>query len=106
MSKSHPQLYEQLGVILPQMQRFWYDTSMLEEPVILDVVRQSLGVDRLVFGSDLPRGPLSEAVDFVTSTDRLSEPEKAQRLDVAGAQARAPADRDTAISAAGNGPTR
>ena len=87
MRRSHPELYEELGGVLPQLRRFWYDTSMIEEPRALDSVRHSLGVDRLVFGSDLPRGPLSDVVDFVMSAPQLSDAEKTQILDVGGADA-------------------
>ena len=87
MRRSHPALYEELGGILPQLRRFWYDTSMIEEPHVFESVRQSLGIDRLVFGSDLPRGPLAEVVDFVVSSPLLSSTEKARILDVHGTQA-------------------
>lgn len=87
MRRSHPDLYEEIGGVLGQLRRCWYDTSMLEEPYALESVRQSLGVDRLVFGSDLPRGPLAEAVGFVTSSPLLTEAEKTRILDVNGAEA-------------------
>lgn len=87
MRRSHPGLYEEIGGVLPQLRRCWYDTSMIEEPYALESVRQSLGVDRLVFGSDLPRGPLAEAVGFVTSSSLLTDSEKSQILDVNGAEA-------------------
>ncbi len=87
MSKSHPALYEELDGVLPHLRRFWYDVSMTEEPYALDSVRHSLGVDRLVFGSDLPRGPIADVVDFVISSPRLSEPEKTHILDIGGAEA-------------------
>ncbi len=84
---SHPALYEELGGVLPHLRRFWYDVSMTEEPYALDSVRHSLGVDRLVFGSDLPRGPITDVVDFVTSSPQLSEQEKTHILDIGGAEA-------------------
>jgi predicted TIM-barrel fold metal-dependent hydrolase len=87
MRKSHPGLYEELGGVLPQLRRLWYDTSMTEEPYALDSVRHSVGIDRLVFGSDLPRGPLADAVSFVTSSPLLTEQEKTQILDDQGVQA-------------------
>lgn len=45
------------------------------------------GVDRLVLGSDLPRGPLADIVDFVASSPLLSEDEKTNILDVHWADA-------------------
>ncbi len=87
MRRSHPERYEQLGGILPQLRRLWYDTSMTAEPFALESVRRSFGVDRLVFGSDLPRGPISEVLDFVVSSPLLDEPERRQLLDVNGARA-------------------
>jgi len=81
MRRSHPDLYAEIGGVLPALRRCWYDTSMLDEPNVWDSVRQSLGVDRLVFGSDLPRGPLSEALEFVTASPQLSEAEKHAVLD-------------------------
>ena len=87
MRRSDPELYERLGGILPQLRRFWYDTSMLDEPHALDSVRQSFGVDRLVFGSDLPRGPISDALEFVSSSPRLNAAERMGLLEVNGAHA-------------------
>ena len=98
MRRSHPELYEELGGILPHLSRFWYDTSMIDEPAVFDAIRGSVGVDRLTFGSDLPRGPLAEVVEFVLSSDRLTQPEKAALMErgdqvirvpaIAGAEAR------------------
>lgn len=76
MRRSHPDLYQQIGGVLPAFQRFWYDTSMIDETFVFDAVRHSVGIDRLVFGSDLPRGPLAEAVDFVASSPLLTDAEK------------------------------
>lgn len=108
MSKSHPELYEQLGGVLPHLRRFWLDTSMIEEPRALESVRHSLGTDRLVFGSDLPRGPLAEVVDFVLASPHLSDAEKTRALDVAGAQALGldPDATTEATSASTTGPGR
>ena len=87
MRRSDPELYDELGGILPHLQALWYDTSMIDEPYALDAVRRSLGVDRLLFGSDLPRGPLAEAMDFVVSSPLLDVSERAQVLDRNGALA-------------------
>lgn len=87
MRRSHADLYAEVGGVLPALQRFWYDTSMIDEPYVFDAVRHSLGVDRLVLGSDLPRGPLADVVDFVASSPLLSEEEKTNILDAHGANA-------------------
>lgn len=84
MQRSHPELYAELGGVIPQLQRFWYDTSMVDEPFVFDSIRRSVGVDRLVFGSDLPRAPLADVVDFVAESPLLSDTEKVNILDVQG----------------------
>jgi predicted TIM-barrel fold metal-dependent hydrolase len=87
MERSHPELYEELGGILPHLRRFWYDTSMLDEPFAFESVGQSLGRDRLVFGSDLPRGPIFDAINFVLSSPLLDDTDRTRLLDVNGASA-------------------
>ncbi|WP_155056737.1 amidohydrolase family protein [Streptomyces blattellae] len=81
LAQTHPDLHEELGGVVNQLQRFWYDTSMIEDDRVLDVVRHSVGVDRLVLGSDIPRGPLSDVVDFISTSARLSDVEKTHILD-------------------------
>lgn len=78
---SNPALHEELGGVLPSLRRFWFDTSLIEDDYLFDTVRATIGVDRLVLGSDSPRGPVREAVDVVLRSDRLSEPERSQILD-------------------------
>lgn len=87
MRRSDPELYEELGGILPHLRHFWYDTSMLDEPYALESVGHSLGRDRLVFGSDLPRGPIADAMEFVLSSPLLEDSERTGLLDVNGAAA-------------------
>ena len=81
LQQSHPELYQELGGVINQLQKLWYDTSMIEDQQFFDVARNSVGVDRLMFGSDIPRGPLADAVEFVTSSDRLTDAEKERILD-------------------------
>jgi predicted TIM-barrel fold metal-dependent hydrolase len=81
LRQSHPELYEELGGVIIQLQQLWYDTSMIEDQQVFDVVRASVGVDRLVLGSDIPRGPLADAVGFIADSDRLSPAEKVRILD-------------------------
>jgi predicted TIM-barrel fold metal-dependent hydrolase len=78
---SHPELYAELGGVISQLRKLWYDTSMIEDQQVLDAVRNTVGVNRLMLGSDIPRGPLAEAVDFIAESDRLTAGEKAQILD-------------------------
>jgi predicted TIM-barrel fold metal-dependent hydrolase len=87
MRRSHPELYEELGGILPHLRSFWYDTSITDEPFATESVRQSLGVDRLIFGSDFPRGPLTESVASVTSSPYLTQREQLLILNGQDAQA-------------------
>lgn len=82
----HSGLYEELDGVLPHLRRFWYDTG-IEDSYAYDAVRRTLGVDRLVLGSDCPRMPVSEAVDRITSSDLLTADEKTQILDRNGAEA-------------------
>ncbi|WP_327145427.1 amidohydrolase family protein [Nocardia sp. NBC_01327] len=81
---SDPALHEEIGGVLPSLRRFWFDTSLIEDDHLYDTVRATIGVDRLVFGSDTPRGPVMEAVDAVLRSDRLSEQEKHRILDHSG----------------------
>jgi predicted TIM-barrel fold metal-dependent hydrolase len=87
LQQSSPSLYEELGGVLSHLRRFWYDTSMTEEPYAIEMVRQSVGVDRLVFGSDVPRGPLQECVEFVTASALMTNEEKERVLGSNGMQA-------------------
>ncbi|WP_371775723.1 amidohydrolase family protein [Streptomyces sp. NBC_01438] len=83
---TQPGLYEELGGAMRHLRGFWYDTSLQEDPRIFDAVRGSVGVDRLVLGSDTPRAPVAETVGFITSSPLLNDVEKAQILDRNGAQ--------------------
>lgn len=91
LRRSHPELDEELGGALTHFRRFWYDTSMIDEPAVFDVIRGSLGVDRLVFGSDLPRGPIADVINFVSSSDRLTHIEKTALLERGDQFVRVPA---------------
>ncbi|MFH8559448.1 amidohydrolase family protein [Streptomyces sp. NPDC017988] len=81
---SRPDLYEELGGAMGHLRGFWYDTSLQEDPRIFDIVRGSVGVDRLVLGSDTPRAPVAAAVEFITTSALLDSAEKKQILDANG----------------------
>jgi predicted TIM-barrel fold metal-dependent hydrolase len=92
LSRVAPDVYAELGGVIPRLRDMWFDTSMADEPFALDTVRQTFGVDRLVFGSDLPRGPLAEMVQYVTGSPLLDDAEKAQVFEARGALAELLAD--------------
>ncbi|WP_040865294.1 amidohydrolase family protein [Nocardia exalbida] len=87
MRAAHTDLYEELGGVLPHLRRFWYDTSLIEDPHLYHAVRATVGVDRLVLGSDTPRAPVGEVVEAILTSDRLSDEEKISILDTNGAAA-------------------
>lgn len=87
-------LHDRLDGVLPHLRRFWYDTSF-EDPFAFDTFRRTIGVDRLVLGSDAPRQPTSTAVRLIDDSPLLSPDEKSRILDHNGAEATglaAPAD--------------
>jgi aminocarboxymuconate-semialdehyde decarboxylase len=77
-----PERYEELGGVLPHLRRFFYDTSVVEEPLALLNARQAYGADRLVLGTDYARPGVrsSAAVEYVTSSEYLTDAEKAATL--------------------------
>ncbi|MEV6362233.1 amidohydrolase family protein [Nocardia asteroides] len=81
MRVAHAELYEELGGVLGHLRRFWYDTSRIDDPHLYDMVRATVGIDRLVLGSDTPCGSVGAAVESVLSSDRLSVAEKTAVLD-------------------------
>ncbi|MFB8003708.1 amidohydrolase family protein [Nocardia sp. NPDC056000] len=82
-----PELHAELGGVLGQLRRFWYDTSLIEDPYLFGTMRDSLGLDRLVLGSDTPREPATVAVDLVRNAEQLTAAEKTAILDSNGAAA-------------------
>jgi predicted TIM-barrel fold metal-dependent hydrolase len=61
---------------------FWYDTAtMNQSPTLLETARATLGLDRLVLGSDALFGSLTETAAFLRETDRLSDAERTAVLE-------------------------
>lgn len=86
MKLTNSALFEELDGVLPHLKKIWYDTG-IEDDYAFDAVRRTVGADRLVLGSDSPRGPVSAAVDQVTASEFLTDAEKKLILDHNGAQA-------------------
>ena len=67
---------------LAEFRRFYYDTSVQDVPLALLAVRETLGVDRLVLGSDEIFASLTEAVQMIESSPYLTAEEKTAVLDL------------------------
>jgi predicted TIM-barrel fold metal-dependent hydrolase len=76
------------GSVLPHLKRFWYDTSVIEEPTALRAAVETYGADRLMLGSDYARPGVSSlpAIKYVTESPYLTDEEKHLVLDVTAAQ--------------------
>ncbi|SDZ45680.1 amidohydrolase family protein [Herbiconiux ginsengi] len=72
------QRYAELGGILPHLKEFYYDTSVLEEPLVLSTAAQRFGADRILLGSDYARPGVtsSGAVAHVEQNGTLGPEEK------------------------------
>lgn len=81
---TNPGLFKKLDGVMPHLRKFWYDTNF-EDPNAFETFRRSIGVDRLVLGSDAPRMKVSKAVQVIEDSELLSTDEKAQILDRNGA---------------------
>ncbi|WP_433678259.1 hypothetical protein [Nocardia sp. CA-119907] len=84
MKVGQPGLHAELGGAVSQLRRFWYDTSLTDDPGRFDAIRGSIGVERLVLGSDTPRGPVGNVVDFIQTSPSLTPGEKTRILDFNG----------------------
>lgn len=61
---------------------FFFDTAGFHQtPTTLAAARATYGIDRLVLGSDAQFGSLTDTVAFLSSTDLLSDAERAAVLD-------------------------
>lgn len=76
------------GDVLPHFRKFWYDTSVVEEPAALRAAKEAYGADRLVLGTDYARPGVSSlpAIRYVSESPYLTEEEKRFILDVSGAR--------------------
>jgi predicted TIM-barrel fold metal-dependent hydrolase len=72
------------GSVLPHLKRFWYDTSVIEEPTALRAAKETYGADRLMLGSDYARPGVSSlpAIRYVSESPYLTDEEKHLVLDV------------------------
>lgn len=84
--QQNPAEYEQMGGVAHMYRRFWYDTSVIEEPLIMLAARDYFGVDRLMLGSDCPRIEPEHAVSYIKSSPYLTQEEMALILDVNAAE--------------------
>ena len=87
--RSSPELYAELGGVLARLRDMWFDTSIVDEPDAYETVRRTLGIDRLVFGSDVPRGPIVDMIEAVSQSERLDDAEKAEIFEPRAGLARA-----------------
>jgi 6-methylsalicylate decarboxylase len=84
--QQHPAEYAELGSVVKEYRKFWYDTSVIEEPLALLAAKEMFGVDRLMMGSDSPRIDPILAVDYINDSEYLSDEEKSAILDVNAAE--------------------
>ncbi|MFI5915692.1 amidohydrolase family protein [Dactylosporangium sp. NPDC051541] len=61
--------------------RFWYDSSVQETPITMQLVQETFGVDRLLLGSDAIFASLTEAVGYLEASPYLSVEDKRAVLD-------------------------
>jgi predicted TIM-barrel fold metal-dependent hydrolase len=66
---------------LAEFRRFYFDTSVQDVPLALQAVRNTVGVERLLLGSDEIFASLTEAVQMIEQSPFLSEREKTAVLD-------------------------
>lgn len=79
--QQNPAEYERLGGVTKEFRKFWYDTSVIEEPLILLAAKKMFGADRLMLGSDAPRINPILAVDYILDSTYLTDREKSAILD-------------------------
>jgi 6-methylsalicylate decarboxylase len=79
--QQHPAEYEALGGVAKEYRKLWYDTSVIEEPLVLLAAKEMFGVDKLMMGSDSPRIDPILAVNYVEDSPYLTASEKRQVLD-------------------------
>jgi predicted TIM-barrel fold metal-dependent hydrolase len=65
-----------------EFRRFYYDTSVQDVPLALQAVRDTVGVERLLLGSDEIFASLTEAVQMIEQSPVLTEDEKTAVLDL------------------------
>ena len=73
--------HDETGDPIDRLRELWFDTSIVEEPLVLLCARDVLGADRLVLGTDAPRISSIEAVRYIEDSTHLSDAEKGAILD-------------------------
>jgi predicted TIM-barrel fold metal-dependent hydrolase len=63
------------------LREFWYDTSTQDLPLALLAAKQTYGADRLLLGSDAIFASVPEVVDYISSSEYLTDEEKTNILD-------------------------
>jgi 6-methylsalicylate decarboxylase len=79
--QSNPDEEAAIGGSLEALRALYYDTSIVDEPLMLLCARDVLGADRIVLGSDAPRIKPIEAVAYVERSEHLTDDEKRAILD-------------------------
>jgi predicted TIM-barrel fold metal-dependent hydrolase len=63
------------------LRHFWYDTSVQDIPSALALSKQTVGVDRILLGSDAIFASLTEAVQMIEKSPDLTDAERTAILD-------------------------
>lgn len=74
--------YAELGGFMPHLAGFHYDTSVLEEPLVLQAALEMVGPERLLLGSDYARPGVTSAaaVAYIEEAKGLDDDERAAIL--------------------------
>ncbi len=63
------------------LRHFWYDTSVQDVPNAVRLTKETVGVDRILLGSDAIFASLAEAVELIEKSVDLTDAERAAILD-------------------------
>jgi predicted TIM-barrel fold metal-dependent hydrolase len=76
--------YNELGGVLTHLRRFYFDTSVLEEPLVLSTAVERFGADRILLGSDYARPGVTSAgaVSYISDSAALTAEQKHLVLNV------------------------
>jgi predicted TIM-barrel fold metal-dependent hydrolase len=67
---------------IAEFRRFYYDSSVQDVPLALQAIKDTVGVERLLLGSDEIFASLTEAVQMIQESSVLTEDEKTAVLDL------------------------
>ena len=76
LRQDNPVEHEAIGDVVGAFAKLYYDTSTIEEPIGLLAARDAFGTSQLMMGSDGPRIPPRQAIEYITSSQYLSEEDK------------------------------